>query len=240
MKQNTKTVISNSIRNIIILFLLQINLFAITDMGNNFYLADNEVTITCKDAEVGDTTTYNDITYTKIGSKDDLVIYDGDVEADTACTTDITDMSEMFKNKNDFNKNINHWDTSNVTSMYYMFSRVDAFNQDIGDWDTSNVTDMSSMFYSADAFNQDIGDWNTSNVTSMYRMFSQADAFNQDISKWCVINITSKPNSFDFNSNSIFKLNSDLQPKWGTCPVDSQKISNQNIKIDTNITLNTG
>ena len=81
-------------------------------------------------------------------------------------------------------KHISNWDVSNVTNMANLFQNKDFFNDDIGGWDVSNVTDMTSMFLRATAFNQDIGRWNVSKVTDMSRMFRGATAFNQDIGKW--------------------------------------------------------
>ena len=83
----------------------------------------------------------------------------------------VTDMSELFKDKADFNVDISAWDTSQVTDMGLMFGNAFAFNQDIGSWSTSQVTSMYDMFRGATAFNQDIDSWNTGQVTSMGGMF---------------------------------------------------------------------
>ena len=76
---------------------------------------------------------------------------------------------------------INTWDVSRVTNMSNLFSNKLNFNSNIGNWDTSNVTNMENMFavtgpildgpYDFYSFNQDIGNWNTSNVTNMRGMF---------------------------------------------------------------------
>ena len=76
---------------------------------------------------------------------------------------------------------ISLWDTSNVTDMSGMFINAYNFNKNIRGWDTSNVTDMSCMFWGANEFNQDIGNWDTSKVTGMRGMFDNANNFNQDI-----------------------------------------------------------
>ena len=106
-------------------------------------------------------------------------------------TSGITNMYELFNNKNQFDADISGWDTSNVTTMDSLFRGAQSFNQDISSWDTSSVTNMDSMFSDAQVFNQDIGGWDVSNVTRMERMFFRASAFNQDISGWDVGSLNS-------------------------------------------------
>ena len=98
---------------------------------------------------------------------------------------------------NGSNTSINGWDTSNVTDMSYMFKENGIFNQPIGNWNTLNVNTMKAMFKCegvSSLFNQPIltsGDsWNTSNVTDMSYMFYNSNEFNQDISNWDTYNVT--------------------------------------------------
>ena len=113
-------------------------------------------------------------------------------------TSNVTNMSELFKNKIKFNQPIGDWDVSNVTDMSSMFSDAAAFNQPIGNWNVGNVTNMHNMFSDAEGgirgcrstFNQDIGNWDVSNVTNMHSMFYFATFFNQPIGNWNVSNVT--------------------------------------------------
>jgi surface protein len=157
-----------------------------------FYVAENGVTIKCEDAEVGDTGTIDGVTYTKRTA--DGITTDN---AETTCTSGITDMSGMFGSDDTFNGDISHWDVSSVTDMNSMFFRATSFNGDLSNWDVSNVVDMGEMFFEATTFNRDLTSWDVSNVTNMSRMFERNNTFNGDISTWNVSSVTEMKNMFD-------------------------------------------
>ncbi len=136
--------------------------------AQDFYLHANGVTCMCPDAAIGDEGVVNGITYTK-RSVEQITEYN----ADTTCTSGISNMSELFRHKGGFNDDIGSWDVSHVTNMKFMFADADSFNQDIGSWDVSNVSNMESMFEEDENFNQDIGDWDVSNVTNVKKMFKK-------------------------------------------------------------------
>ena len=77
-----------------------------------FTIADNEITLTCSAANVGDSVELNGITYTK-RTKDQITTEN----ASTTCTSGITDMDGMFREKTEFNGDISHWDVSSVTTL---------------------------------------------------------------------------------------------------------------------------
>ncbi|MEQ9425952.1 MAG: BspA family leucine-rich repeat surface protein, partial [Cyclobacteriaceae bacterium] len=170
------------------------------EVASVFLLAENGVTITCSDAEVGDKGIINGIEYTK-RSKSQIT----QDNSATTCTSGMTDMSSLFSFESYFNGNISSWDVSSVTDMSYMFSYASAFNWDIGAWDVSSVTNMERMFDEASAFDQDIGAWEVSSVTDMGRMFEEAEAFNQDIGAWDVSSVTNM--SGMFNDATAFDQN---------------------------------
>jgi len=157
-------------------------------------------TCKCPNASVGETATISGTTYTVV----DNSTIQGEVDNGNVnvCTTLVTNMTDVFKDKSSFNSGISFWDTSNVTLMNSMFANATNFNQDIGLWNVSNVTDMSYLFYAATAFDQDISNWNVSNVTNMYYLFTGAENFNQNLNSWNVTNVTDMTRMFQ-NASSF-------------------------------------
>ncbi len=162
-----------------------------TFIKKQFYLAENGVTVKCPEADIGDNGTVNGVTYTKRAANQ--ITTDN---AETTCTTAISDMGRMFGGDGTFNGNLSSWDVSNVTDMGSMFKSANAFNQDISSWDVSNVTNMSEMFHEASSFNQDIDSWDVNSVTDMRSMFEDATSFNGDISSWDVSSVTTMSRIF--------------------------------------------
>lgn len=131
--------------------------------------------------------------------------------------SNVTSLTQTFRNAKAFNQDIGQWDVSNVTTLEGTFMCAHTFDQDLDDWDTSSVErmdfafsgalrfngnirswnttkvrDMSYMFTDTEQFNSFIGDWDTSSVRNMHAMFFRAKAFDQDISRWntrCVVNM---------------------------------------------------
>ena len=134
----------------------------------------------------------------------------------------VTNMSQLFIGKTNFNDDISKWDVGNVTTMGYMFYGT-SFNGDISAWNMSGVTTMYGMFLSATAFNRDLSAWDVSSVIYMDYMFFGATAFDQNISGWCVSNFESEP--YNFSTNSA--LSDTNKPVWGTCPTASIEDQNQ-------------
>ena len=93
----------------------------------------------------------------------------------------INQLIEERGNKGDFND----IDTSKITDMSGLFDNIDndnrdKFNGDISNWDVSNVTYIIYMFYNCNSFNQNISEWNVSNVKYKSDMF-----YNCSIEKKC-------------------------------------------------------
>ena len=87
-------------------------------------------------------------------------------------TSEITDMSDLFNGKADFNEDISRWDVSNVTSLIGTFYGATSFNGDLSRWDVSKVTFMTCMFTDATSFDQQLGDaWARSKANNKDFMF---------------------------------------------------------------------
>ena len=127
-------------------------------------------------------------------------------------TSLITDMSNLFENKTDFNDNINNWNVSSVTDMCFMFANASLFNQPLNSWDVSSVTDMKDMFEGASSFNQPLNSWNVSSVINMACMFNGASSFNQPLDSWDVSSVTHM--AFMFNRTTSFNHNYFFQNQY--------------------------
>lgn len=164
---------------------------AIFVQSGNFYLDENGITVKCPDANVGDTGIVNGTVYTK-RSADQIT----PGNAETTCTSGITEMDFLFNGASSFNGDINSWDVSSVTDMSYMFSSAYDFNTDISSWDVSSVENMKGMFEGAESFNQSLNSWDVSSVTNMELMFLEAEVFNQSLDSWDVSSVTSMTDMF--------------------------------------------
>jgi hypothetical protein len=113
------------------------------------------------------------------------------------CVENVTDMSNLFYNRETFDEDISQWDVSNVVDMSWMFYGAQSFAQNLSSWNVTNVKSMFRMFDGAISFNSDIGSWAISNETRTNSMFFRASSFNQDLCQW--------GDSFAYDSsNSIF------------------------------------
>ena len=112
-------------------------------------------------------------------------------------TTNVTNMTGLFRDKQQFNDNIGNWDVSNVTNMSCMFSFASSFNKHIGNWDVSNVETMVLMFRNSYSFNHYIGLWKVDKVKSFNNMFFRVRSFNQDLRNWKISKTACTMNMFD-------------------------------------------
>lgn len=174
--------------------------------SDQFVLDQNGATVRCNDANMRSYGIVQGKEYTK---RSKSMITPGNAES--TCTSDITDMEGLFQGEV-------------------------SFNGDIGSWDTSRVDNMVDMFVGAQSFNEDLSHWDTRQVILMVGMFQNATSFNQDLSMWCVRNIGSTPTNFSENAVS-WKL---PRPAWGTCPPDEIGSGGQDLGLILGVTLPMG
>ena len=93
-------------------------------------------------------------------------------------TSEITDMSYLFKNlynikikENDFD--VSSWDVSKVTTMSSMFCGCKNFEgKGLENWDVSKLKYASYMFYNCKSFEgKGLENWDASNIKNMQFMF---------------------------------------------------------------------
>lgn len=104
-----------------------------------------------------------------------LLVNNNRVKLGNIDTSKITDMSALFmeSKRSDFS-GIESWDVSNVKDMSSMFQDAENFNKNIGSWNVSNVENMNIMFYHASNFNQDISSWHISHYLNTLNMFNDS------------------------------------------------------------------
>ena len=131
-------------------------------------------------------------------------------------TSNVTDMSYMFKNSALTTLDLSSFDTSNVTNMRSMFHNCYALTTlDLSSFDTSKVTNMENMFYSSDNLTSvDLSSFNTSKVTNMSYMFKECYALTSlDLSSFDASNVTTMLQMFrDCNQLTTVSLSSSFKP----------------------------
>ena len=129
-----------------------------------------------------------------------------DADLNDIDTSEITDMSEVFRGTDVRRINISAWDVSNVTKTYRMFSSCLKLEEiDLSTWDTSKLRYANYMFFGDSNFNANLENWNLSSLFNASYMFFNCKKFNCNVSKWDVRSVVHMDGMFSecnkFNGN---------------------------------------
>lgn len=122
-------------------------------------------------------------------------------------TSNVTDMSGVFRECSIRHLDISSFDTSSVTDMSGMFNGCDVEHLDVSNFDTSNVVCMNDMFrYCENLVELDLSSFNTEKVTDMSRMFLCASRLKKiNLGSFDTSN-TSRMTEMFFNCSSLTEL----------------------------------
>lgn len=120
-------------------------------------------------------------------------------------------------------------DTSNVTNMSMMFRGLGIQELDLSNFDTSNVTDMSEMFIFTYIPSLDLSSFDTSKVTNMEGMFAYNSFRTLDLSSFDTSNVTIMTSMFAGCSSleTIY-----VGDKWSVEKLDSEQYGGEGIFYD--------
>ena len=150
-------------------------------------------------------------------------IWPANVDLSSWDTSNIEDMSYMFKNSFMMTTlNVSGWETSKVTNMSCMLEMIDSLEKSrlatiigLQDFDVSNVTNMSSMFSGCRSLaSANFTTWNPISVTSLNSTFK--DCRNLDLSVFENWNIdkTKVDITNCFASNAGYYVDKTYKPSW--------------------------
>lgn len=113
--------------------------------------------------------------------------YGDDVDLNFINTSQITDMSHLFKKFPNFNGDIDLWNVSNVKDFNAMFKDCKKLEQmNLTHWNVEKCKDFSDMFYNCKSLKTigDISNWDISKAKFMINMFDGCSSLVLDLSKW--------------------------------------------------------
>ena len=118
---------------------------------------------------------------------------------DNLDTTNVTNMSYMFKDYQGANLDFSHLDTANVTDMSGMFEGYQGPTLDFSHFNTANVTNMAAMFVNYKGADLDLSKFNTAKVTDMSDMFADCENLTSlDVSHFDTANVTNMSGMFSY------------------------------------------
>jgi len=124
------------------------------------YLDTNGITIRCDGATVGYKETLGTVEYEVVDRALLIVRRDEGADLTRVCTSLVTDMSNLFSEK-DFNQPIGNWDVSSATDMNYMFHDNTVFNQSLKFWCVTKISTPPVYFSTSSLLPGNMPVWGT-------------------------------------------------------------------------------
>ena len=116
-------------------------------------------------------------------------------------TSKVINMRSMFEGSNATSLNLNSFNTTNVVNMISMFQNSKATSLSLTSFNTKYVKDMTNMFSGSAATSINVSNFNTSNVASMGGMFSSTKATTLDLSSFNTSKVTNMNYMFNKAAN---------------------------------------
>ena len=116
-------------------------------------------------------------------------------------TSKVINMKSMFEGSNAISLNLNSFNTTNVVNMISMFQNSKATSLSLTRFNTKYVKDMTNMFSGSAATSINVSSFNTSNVASMSGMFSSTKATTLDLSSFNTSKVTNMNYMFNKAAN---------------------------------------
>lgn len=129
--------------------------------------------------------------------------YGNDVDLNFIDTSEIKDMSSLFRIFPDFNGDVDLWDVSNVKDFNAMFKDCKNLKEmNLVNWNVKKGKDFSDMFYNCKSLKTigNVSDWDISNAKFMINMFEGCSSLNLDLSNW---NFPEKCNTMYITRNAL-------------------------------------
>ena len=151
-------------------------------------------------------------------------------------TNRVISMSDMFNSCYKLQSiSISKWNTSSVTEMRSMFYNCGSLTSlDVSKWDTSSLEYMNAMFYNCGSLTSlDVSKWKIGKVKEMGQLFSRCRNLTTvgDVSKWDTSNVTDMHAIFD----DCPKLQSIDVSKWNTASATDMRTMFSNCKSLTSL-----
>ena len=127
------------------------------------------------------------------------------INLDTFDTSDITNMTALFRSGTTTELDVTNWDVSHVTNLNEMFNHCNYLTSvgDLTNWETSACTNMKWLFSYCESLKSvgDLTNWHTSACTDMGYMFNFCEVLPSigDLSNWDVSNVSSMTQMFCYN-----------------------------------------